>query len=132
MAFKIPGEEMLMFFFAVSLLCQLLFVVLQGVELVVPPMPGQQLLVGALLQNFTVGQHDDVVRVLDGGQAVRHNEHRADGAHLFQRILNQHFGFGVNVGRGFVKNHDLRLVDQRPRKGNQLAPRVRAKRPFFR
>ena len=29
-------------------------------------MTGQQLLVAALLQNFAVGQHDDVVRVLDG------------------------------------------------------------------
>ena len=44
--------------------------VLQGVQLIVPPMTGQQLLVAALLQNFAVGQHDDVVRVLDGGKAV--------------------------------------------------------------
>lgn len=37
---------------------ELFFVVLQGVQLIVPPMTGQQLLVAALLQNFAVGQHD--------------------------------------------------------------------------
>ena len=31
-------------------------------------MPGKQLLMCPLLQNFAVGQHNDVVRVLDGGQ----------------------------------------------------------------
>ena len=68
-------------------LAQLLFVVLQHIELIVPAVVGQKLLMGALLQNLAVGEDDDVVRMLDGGQTVRHDEHGADSAHLFQRVL---------------------------------------------
>jgi len=96
-------------------------VVLQGVQLIVPPMTGQQLLVAALLQNFAVGQHDDVVRVLDGGKAVGNDQHGANGAHFFQRILNQKLGFGINVGGCFVQNHHAGLVDDRAGKAEQLA-----------
>ena len=74
----------------------------------------------ALLQNLAVGQHDDVVGVLDGGQPVGYDQHRADRAHLFQRILNQDLGLGVDVCRGFVQNHDTGLVQDRPRKAQQL------------
>ena len=74
-----------------------------------------------LLEDLAVGQHNNVVRVLDGGQPVRDDQHRADGPHLFQRILNQKLGLGVNIRRCFVKNHDAWLVDDRPRKAQQLA-----------
>ena len=62
-----------------------------------------------------------ITRVLDGGQPVRDDQHRADGTHLFQRILNQKLGLGVNIRRGFVQNHNAWLVDDRPRKAQQLA-----------
>ena len=65
------------------LLIHLFFMVLQGIQLIIPAMLRQKLLMGALFQNFAVRQHDDVVRVLDGGQAVRHDQHGADGAHFF-------------------------------------------------
>ena len=83
-------------------------------------MPGQQLLVGALLQNFTVGQHDDVVRMLDGGQPVGHNEHGAHGAHLFQRILNEQLRLGVDVGGSLVQDHHAGLMDDGAGKAEQL------------
>ena len=60
-------------------------VVLQGVELVVAAPLFQQLLVGALLNDPAVGQHDDVVGVLDGGQPVGHDQHGAHRAHLLDR-----------------------------------------------
>ena len=75
---------------------------------------------GALFQNFAVRQHDDVVRVLDGGQAVRHDQHGADGAHLFQRVLNQDLGFGVDVGGRLVKDHHAGLVQDGAGKAEQL------------
>lgn len=53
-------------------------------------------LIVPLLGDLAVGQHNNVVRVLDGGQPVRDDQHRADGPHLFQRILNQKLGLGVN------------------------------------
>ena len=95
--------------------------VLQRVELVIPPVPGQQLLVSALLQNFAVREHNDVVRVLNGGQAVSHNEHSAHRAHLFQRILDQQLGLGVDVGGGLVQDHHAGLVQDGAGKAEQLA-----------
>ena len=53
---------------------QLLFFVLQGIQLIVAALLVQQLLMAALLQNLSVGQEDDVVRVLDGTQAVGNDE----------------------------------------------------------
>ena len=44
--------------------------ILQGVQLVIPAMLSQQFLVGTLLQNLPVRQHDDVVGVLDRGGGV--------------------------------------------------------------
>ena len=62
-------------------LAQLFLVVLQRIELIVPAVVGQKLLMGALLQDLAVGEDDNIVCMLDGGQTVRHDEHGADGAH---------------------------------------------------
>ena len=59
---------------------QLLAVVLQRVQLVISAVLRQKLLMAALLKDPAVGQHDDVVRVLDGGQPVGYNQHCADSA----------------------------------------------------
>ena len=40
------------------------FMILQGVQLVVAAFLLQKLLVAALLQNLSLGQHDDIIRVL--------------------------------------------------------------------
>ena len=100
---------------------QLLLMILQRVQLVISAVLRQKLLMVPLLEDLAVGQHNNVVRVLDGGQPVRDDQHRADGPHLFQRILNQKLGLGVNIRRGFVQNHNAWLVDDRPRKAQQLA-----------
>ena len=71
----------------------------------------QQFLMIALLHDLALGQQDDVVRVLDGGKPVGHNQHGTDVLHFFQRILNQQLRFRVDVGGGFVQNHDGGLVD---------------------
>ena len=75
----------------------------------------------ALLQNFAVTKDDDIVCVLDSGQTVCYDEHSANGHHLFKRVLNQFFSFGVNVGGGFVKDHNLGLADHCAGKGYELA-----------
>ena len=62
---------------------------LESIEPVIVSLVAQQLLMGALLQNLTMGQDDDVVGVLDGGQTVCHDQHGADGLHPLQRVLNQ-------------------------------------------
>ena len=41
--------------------------VLQRIQLIIPAMGGEKLLMGALLKYFAVRQDDDIVRVLGGG-----------------------------------------------------------------
>ena len=81
----------------------------------------QKLLMIALLHDLTLGQQNDVVRVLDGGKAVGNDQHGAEVFHLFQRILNEQFRFRVDIGSCLVENHDGRLVDNGTGKGKQLA-----------
>ena len=77
-------------------LLQLLLAILQGIQLVVAALEMEQLLMGALLNDLAVGQQNDVVRMLDGGQAVCHNQHGADVFHLLQRVLNEQLGLRVD------------------------------------
>ena len=58
--------------------------------------------------------------MLYGGKSVGNDEHGADVAHLFQRVLNQKLGFCVDIGGGFVQNHHRRLVDDGTGKAQQL------------
>ena len=74
----------------------------------------------SLLRNLSFGEHNDIVRVLNRGETVSHDEHRSDVSHLLQGILNQKLGLRVDVGRGLVEDHDLRLMDDRPGKGKKL------------
>ena len=85
--------------------------VLQGIELMVAALLLQKLLVIALLQNFALTEHDNIICVLDGGKSVGYNQHSADIARLFQRILNENLGLRINIGCGFIQNHNRRLMD---------------------
>ena len=62
--------------------------VLQRIQLIIPAMGGEKLLMGALPEYFAVRQDDDIVRVLDGGETVGHDEHGAHAPHLFEGVLN--------------------------------------------
>ena len=95
--------------------------VLQRVQLIIPAMCGEKLLVSPLLQDLAARQHDDVICVLDGGEAVCHDEHGADAAHLFQRILNQKLRLSVDVGGSLVQDHDAGLMQDGAGKAEQLA-----------
>ena len=39
----------------------------------------------------------------------------------FERLLDQHFGIAVDIGRGLVEHQDLGIGHQRPREAEQLA-----------
>ena len=75
----------------------------------------------ALFDNLAVRHNDYIVRVLYGGKSVRDYQHRADVHHFFKRVLNQKFGFGVDIGGRFVQNHYFRLMNYRSGKGEQLS-----------
>ena len=75
---------------------------------------------GALFLDDTMGQEDDVVRVLDGREPVGNDQHSADVLHLLQRVLNEQLRLGIDVGGSFVQDHDAGLVDDGPGEGKQL------------
>ena len=47
-------------------------------------MEGKQLMVRPLLENFAMRQQNNLIGIANRGQAVRHNQHRADVHHLFE------------------------------------------------
>ena len=57
-----------------SALLKLLLAELEGIELVVAPLQVEKLLMGALLHDLAVGQQDNVVRMLDGAQAMGYDQ----------------------------------------------------------
>ena len=74
-----------------------------------------------MLHDFSVGQYDNLIRMLDRRKTVRYDQHRSDVLHLFHGILDQKLGFGVDVRRRLVKDHDRRLMDDGTRKREKLA-----------
>ena len=84
--------------------------ILELVELVIMAMFGEELLMGSFFEDFAILQDDDLIRVLDGGKTVGDDKHGADGTDALQGILDEQFGFSVDVGRGFVENKNLRLM----------------------
>ena len=105
----------------VLLLCKLLLTELQRVKLIIPSLLLQQLLVIALLHDHTLGQQDDIVRMLDRGQTVGYYEHGADILDLLQGILDQQLGLGINIGSSFIQNDHGRLVDNGAGKAKELS-----------
>ena len=94
--------------------------VLQLVQLVVQAALCQQFLMGAFLPDLTLMHDDNLVAVLDSGQAVCHDDGGTAFHQLAQCILNEGFGLGVDIGGRFVQNEHRRLEGQRPGKGQQL------------
>ena len=94
--------------------------VLQLVQLVVQAALCQQFLMGAFLPDLALMHDDDLVAVLDGGQAVCHDDGGTAFHQLAQCILNEGFGLGVDIGGSFVQNEHRRLEGQRAGKGQQL------------
>ena len=91
----------------------LLFVILERVELVVAAALMQQLLVCSLLLYDAVREQNDIVSVLDRRQSMGDDQHCADVLHLFQRVLNEQLGLGVDIRRCLVEDHDLGAVEYR-------------------
>ena len=100
---------------------ELLLIVLQHIETVIFALLGEQLLMAAAFDYFSVGEEDDIVGVLNGGKSVGYHKERADIHQLFKRILNKHLGLGVDVSRCLIEDHDLGLVDDRSCKGDELS-----------
>ena len=74
-----------------------------------------------LLDDAALLQYNDLVGVLDGRETVRDDEHRADVAHLLERVLDEDFGLGIDVRGRFVEDQDLGFGQNGAGEGKQLA-----------
>ena len=91
-------------------------IVQRGVE----PAPGHQLVVIALLGDLSVLQHQNEIRVLNGGQAVGDDE---AGAALHQPVhglLDLDLRAGVHVGGGLVQNEHGGVAEHGAGDGDKL------------
>ena len=93
---------------------------LSGVKLVIPALFLQKLVVGAALDDPSLFQNHDAVRVFDGGKTVGDHE---SGAALHQPVhalLNQRLGAGVDGGGGLVQNQHRGIGHGGPCNGKKL------------
>lgn len=60
----------------------------------------------ALLHNIAVFQHQDHIRVADGGQAVDDDKGRASRQQLVERFLDE------TLGARFIKDEDTRVCER--------------------
>lgn len=74
-----------------------------------------------------LAQHEDDVGVLDGGEAVRDDDHGAAGGGALERPLHEPLALRVQAAGGLVEEQDGGPPDQRPRDRHPLllAPRQR-------
>ena len=91
-----------------------------GVELVVPALLGDQLVVAAPLDDPALFQDHDAVGVLDGGEPVGDDEGGPPGHQGVHARLDQGLGPGVDGAGGLVQDQHRRVGHRRPGDGQQL------------
>src|SRR5512135_1946423 len=79
-----------------------------------------QLLVSTLLDDFAVVDDDDIIRIADGGEAVRDDEAGAALHQAQERLLDARFRARVHAGGGFIQDEDAWVGEDRAGNGKQL------------
>ena len=80
-----------------------------------------QLVVGALLGDAAVLEHDDPPGLADRRETVGDHDRGAPGQQTAQALLDAGLGVQVDVGGGLVEHEDARVGDQRAGERDQLA-----------
>ena len=91
------------------------------VESVVDALTRQKLFVIARFHHSAVLHNNDDVGVTDGGKTVCDDQTGAVLHQRYHRLLDVHFGSGVNGGGCFVQNQNLRIRQYRTGNGQKLA-----------
>ena len=77
-------------------------------------------LMGPLLDDAAVVHDQDAVGPADGGETVGDDDAGAVGQGGLNGLFDEHLGFRVHVGGGFVQHQDARVAGQHPGKGQEL------------
>ncbi len=75
---------------------------------------------GPGFDNGPVVHHDDVVRVLDGGQPVGNDEAGPVLQQFAHGVLNLNFGPRIDGTGGFIQDENLGVGDKGSRNGDEL------------
>jgi hypothetical protein len=89
-------------------------------EVVVETLPGQQLVVRAVLDEPSAVEDQDAVGVADRREAVSDHERGAAVEELVHRLLDRAFGLAVERARGLVEEQDRRAVVESARDRDPL------------
>lgn len=92
-----------------------------GIELVIPALFRNQLVVGSPLDDAALFQHQDTVGVADRGQPVRNDKGGAPFHQPVHPLLNQGLGARIDRRGSLVQDQHRRIRHRRPRNGEQLA-----------
>ena len=71
---------------------------------------------GAAFPYLPVMEHEDLIRMKNGAEAMRHNQAGAARHQLPQRRLDQCLGLRIDRAGGLVEHQDAGITSQCPRK----------------
>ena len=78
-------------------------------------------LMGALLDDLAVIEHDDLVGPANGRKPVGDDHGRAAAQQPLKPLLYQRLGVAVDIGRSLVKDEDAGICDDGPGEAQELA-----------
>ncbi len=90
------------------------------IYLFVKAVPGHKFAVFTFLHYLAILKHQDVVSVLDDGQAVSNNEGSSPFNKLIQGLANESFGFSVHAGSGVIQDKDTGIYQHGASYGQPL------------
>src|SRR5262249_46796724 len=104
---------------------------LQFVQARVNAASGNQFAMGAAFADLPFLQHKDFIRTAYGRQAVGDDKSRPANHEIGQRLLDEHFGLGVQLGSGFIKDQNGGILEQSASDGDALTlPAAESRAPF--
>ena len=90
------------------------------IQLVIPPRVGDQFLVCAAFLDVALLDHEDLVGLADGAEAVGYDEGGTAFHERGQALLNEGLAFCVEVGSGLIEDEDAGICENSPGDGNAL------------
>ena len=93
---------------------------LKLIQVIIHALLRHQFFMGTLLNNFTVTDHGNFIRILDGGKAMGHNQGGAPFAEFIQCLLDQDLCGIVQRAGCFIQNQDRRILQENPGNGKAL------------